>query len=172
MLIKSCSLIGRRRIIANKVLLRCAGTLVKERSPEIQLTSEEKELFNMLLSVSLYSRNGTTVRVAGKSTVLLRRQRKMYNMFNSHAGGWVRDKLLSNQAKDDVDIVLDNVSGLQFATYMSSWSQKTKQTPIKFGVIRQNPEKSKHLETGSCKLSKFSRRKNIINTPNDMSCVY
>lgn len=34
-------------------------------SLEINLTSDEKELFDMLLKVSAYSRKGTTVRVAG-----------------------------------------------------------------------------------------------------------
>lgn len=63
---------------------------------------------------------------------------------------------MKNQAKVDVDIALDNVSGLQFANFMSKWSNNTQQKPIKFGVIRSNPEKSKHLETATAQLGKFS----------------
>ncbi len=54
------------------------------------------------------------------------------------AGGWVRDKLLGMES-DDIDIALDDMSGEQFA----------KLTNNKYGVIKPNPDKSKHLETAT-----------------------
>lgn len=62
------------------------------------------------------------------------------------AGGWVRDKLLNRQSHD-IDIVLDTHSGVEFLTLF-----KEKATLLDFssiGVIKMNPEKSKHLETAA-----------------------
>jgi len=92
------------------------------------------------------------------------------------AGGWVRDKIL-NQASHDVDVALDIMSGLQFATIVqryliyqqeqqekdtkkedditsnssssSTSSKKMKQKTPKIAVISANPSQSKHLETAT-----------------------
>ena len=65
------------------------------------------------------------------------------------AGGWVRDKLLGVEGKDDIDVALDNISGVEFAKALSEWSERKGGESIKFGVIQQNPDKSKHLETAT-----------------------
>lgn len=62
------------------------------------------------------------------------------------AGGWVRDKLLCIPS-NDIDIVLDTHSGISFVTLF-----KEKVTTLELsniGLIKVNPEKSKHLETAA-----------------------
>ena len=116
------------------------GTRNPERSPfsslkdsatvldtRITLTSQEQVLFDMLRCVIEDKQLGTTIRVAG---------------------GWVRDKLLGLEGKDDVDIAIDNMTGMEFTTYMNEWVEDLGMTAIGIGVIQQNPDKSKHLETG------------------------
>lgn len=84
----------------------------------IKLTSDEMDLFATLNAVA--ERNNTTLRAAG---------------------GWVRDKLMGVQS-DDIDIMVDNMSGEQFAKLVSQ--HVGSQSPH---VIRENPDKSKHIET-------------------------
>ena len=91
------------------------------------------------------------------------------------AGGWVRDKIL-NQSSHDVDIALDTMSGLQFASVVQRYllqqqqqntsnesgegnqsSQKSnkkqsKTKAPKIAVIAANPNQSKHLETATMKI--------------------
>lgn len=107
----------------------------------IKLTSEEKYFFNTLMNVVREKKLNTTVRVAG---------------------GWVRDKLLASSSGQqhsnetttdiktgiDIDIAVDNITGVKFIERMNEWLTKNGSEAIKFTVIRQNPEKSKHLETG------------------------
>ena len=59
------------------------------------------------------------------------------------AGGWVRDKLLGKES-DDIDIAIENATGLAFAENLKS---KIKNDNIKIVVIEANPDQSKHLET-------------------------
>ena len=92
--------------------------------PRLTLSDEEEELFNIFTSVVKDEGLSTTVRVAG---------------------GWVRDKILGIAGKDDIDVALDNISGKDFAILMSRWSQVKGNGKIKYGIIQQNPEKSKHL---------------------------
>jgi hypothetical protein len=101
---------------------------------EITLTPEEQELFDMFTAMIDDNKLGTTVRVAG---------------------GWVRDKLLGARGKEDIDVALDNLSGVEFAQALSEWNEKKGGGGIKFGVIQQNPEKSKHLETATATLGKY-----------------
>jgi tRNA nucleotidyltransferase (CCA-adding enzyme) len=60
------------------------------------------------------------------------------------AGGWVRDKLIG-RFSDDIDIAVENTSGLAFARRLTAHSM---QDSSKLVVIRPNPDQSKHLETG------------------------
>ena len=84
------------------------------------LTPEEKELFATLIDVINSQSPSTTIRVAG---------------------GWVRDKLLGVPS-DDIDIMVDNISGEDFAKLV------THHLNIKDPhVIRENPEKSKNIQT-------------------------
>lgn len=65
------------------------------------------------------------------------------------AGGWVRDKVLQLPSKFDIDLALEKVTGVQFAQLMQEWMVTSKRDhTMAFGVIVQNVEKSKHLETG------------------------
>ncbi|KAH0787501.1 polyA polymerase family protein [Histomonas meleagridis] len=59
------------------------------------------------------------------------------------AGGWVRDKLLGKES-DDIDIAVENTTGLAFAENLK---YKIKNDNIKIVVIEANPDQSKHLET-------------------------
>lgn len=87
----------------------------------IQLTKDEQDLFVILNQVARTT--NSTLRCAG---------------------GWVRDKLLGVQS-DDIDIMVDNMSGEEFARLV------TKQIGSKDpNVIRANPEASKHVETAKC----------------------
>lgn len=103
--------------------------------PAISLTAAEAELFVSLRScVAETPLPGTTVRVAG---------------------GWVRDKLLGIDG-GDIDIALDNMSGVAFAEALSEWSTSKGRDALAVGVVARNPEKSKHLETATTRIGKFS----------------
>lgn len=64
------------------------------------------------------------------------------------AGGWVRDKLLGLPSKYDIDFALENSTGAKFALALQDWLHEKGMNHMKLAVIQQNPEKSKHLETG------------------------
>lgn len=98
----------------------------------IQLTPQEKGIFDFLLEVNAAMGLGTTFRAAG---------------------GWTRDKILGVPS-DDIDIALDNLTGSQFEAKVSEYSnryatQTGKPHPAlgKTYTIKANPEKSKLLET-------------------------
>jgi tRNA nucleotidyltransferase/poly(A) polymerase len=57
------------------------------------------------------------------------------------AGGWTRDKLLG-QPSDDIDFMVDNMSGAQFANLVAE-ELKLDKSPH---VIQENPEKTKNIE--------------------------
>jgi hypothetical protein len=95
--------------------------------PTIHLQPSEERLFNLFLQFCQERGLSTVVRVAG---------------------GWVRDKLLNTSNKYDIDIALDNMTGKDFALGFNSWIQDKGMAGMQFGVIQQNPDKSKHLETG------------------------
>lgn len=93
----------------------------------IILTQTENEIFDTIKSVLLENKLNTTCRVAG---------------------GWVRDKLLKRQS-DDIDIALDNISGEAFARLVNVRINGEKD---KVGVVKSNPDKSKHLQTATLKI--------------------
>jgi len=73
------------------------------------------------------------------------------------AGGWVRDKLMGKES-DDIDIALDDMFGEDFAAMIRAKlfemdvaagkaDPNDKEKGKKYGVIKSNSEKSKHLET-------------------------
>ena len=99
------------------------------------LTSEEESLFATLRRVVDDLGIGSTVRVAG---------------------GWVRDKLLYSAAKDDIDIVIDNFTGSQFCEHLNQWIRSNGGQRLTVGVIQQNPDKSKHLETATANIGRLS----------------
>jgi len=145
---------------------------------DLQLSDEEKELFDLLNKVSRETGLSSSLRVAG---------------------GWVRDKLLatprfqkhpskkperltskyrttnasvlpqasmgrkgtkvivdeSNQQPVDIDIALDDMLGREFADHLNEWLEQHGQETHSVGVVLKNPEKSKHLETATMKVGSF-----------------
>mmetsp|Transcript_25631 Transcript_25631/g.39710 ORF Transcript_25631/g.39710 Transcript_25631/m.39710 type:complete len:532 (+) Transcript_25631:274-1869(+) len=71
------------------------------------------------------------------------------------AGGWVRDKLLGLQS-DDIDIVLNNCSGVDFARrvhdHFSANNGKRSEFCSSIGIIASNPSKGKHLQTATMRV--------------------
>jgi tRNA nucleotidyltransferase/poly(A) polymerase len=115
----------------------------------LELTDEEKEIFDFLLLVCKKYNLETTMRVAG---------------------GWVRNKLLGIPCAD-IDIVIDNMSGLQFATYIMKYRDEMDVQNIKqAGVIPARPEQAKHLEVATMHIFKqdidFANLRN--ETPDEM----
>ncbi|CAM9419886.1 unnamed protein product [Phaeothamnion confervicola] len=114
------------------------------RPAALQLTTDERRLFKLLLRVVEEERLGTTLRVAG---------------------GWVRDKLLGRpeQAgqtvgyshKVDIDIALDNCLGREFAEKINNFLLRIGRKSHAVGVVSKNPDKSKHLETATMQLGGF-----------------
>lgn len=84
------------------------------------LNPQEQEIFGILEKVVQQYAPNTTLR---------------------SAGGWVRDKLLGIPS-DDIDIMVDNMSGEEFAKLVTK--SMSLEDPH---VIRQNPDASKHVET-------------------------
>eukprot|EP01080_Neovahlkampfia_damariscottae_P009706 gene9706-1911_t len=94
---------------------------------KIVLTQFEERLFKFLLQVN---------KQLGKNTVL------------RVAGGWVRDKLLGKDSKD-IDIALDNLMGIDFATAVHKYQEDNNYATSSIGLIKKDNEKSKHLETAT-----------------------
>uniref|UniRef100_A0AAV1U2P0 Poly A polymerase head domain-containing protein n=1 Tax=Peronospora matthiolae TaxID=2874970 RepID=A0AAV1U2P0_9STRA len=109
-----------------------AGVDKKQRmSTAIQLSPAEEKLFAFLLDVARQpAANGAVLRVAG---------------------GWVRDKLLGRDS-DDVDIVLDVMTGRAFADLINVYETAQGRQARAVGVIKANPEQSKHLETATMQM--------------------
>lgn len=102
------------------------------------LTTKESELFQMVRTVC----TDFTPNVVARA-----------------AGGWVRDKLLGRPS-DDLDIAVENTTGLIFAEhlqrYIKSISTEKETSQSKIVVIKANPDQSKHLQTARvCLFSNF-----------------
>jgi len=95
-------------------------------SSQISLTEREKEIFELLMAV---------VREKTPSTVL------------RAAGGWVRDKLLG-KASHDIDIAIDNMTGVAFAKLVLEW-MKEQGMPAAEEVttVEANTEANKNIES-------------------------
>ncbi|KAG2837311.1 hypothetical protein PC129_g3934 [Phytophthora cactorum] len=99
--------------------------------PTVKLMPAEKQLFAFLLDVVAQpAADGAVLRVAG---------------------GWVRDKLLGRDS-DDVDIVLDSMTGRAFADLVNAYEMAQGRTARAVGVIKANPDQSKHLETATMQI--------------------
>jgi len=102
------------------------GETIKDPPPQISLTQRERDIFGLLLSV---------LEKNGKSSTVLR-----------VAGGWVRDKLRGLQS-DDIDVAVSDLTGLELAEMVNAELQERGEEAHSVGLIRRNPERSKHLET-------------------------
>ncbi|KAK6499751.1 CCA tRNA nucleotidyltransferase, mitochondrial [Arthrobotrys musiformis] len=108
--------------------------------PTITLTPEEEKVRSLLVDVAK-SIDSTSPKA--EETVL------------RITGGWVRDKLLNGKSHD-IDIGINNMTGFEFASHLSSFLTENVE---KYGIpaksvhkIESNPEKSKHLETATTKI--------------------
>ncbi|KAF9764972.1 putative CCA tRNA nucleotidyltransferase 1 [Nosema granulosis] len=89
---------------------------------KIKIEGYEEEIFNKVLDCSNQYFKDANPRVAG---------------------GWVRDKIMGCSSFD-LDIALDGVSGYEFAMKLQELNS---QGVSSAGLVKCNPEKSKHLET-------------------------
>ena len=118
-------------------------------SEEFKLNETEKECFSIILNIlKKYNLTSTICRVAG---------------------GWVRDKLLGKES-DDIDIALSDMKGSKLASLINEELYPGKD---KVGIIQQNAQKGKHLETATIKICNIwidfvnlrSEEENVIGTP-------
>ena len=116
---------------------------------EFALNETEKECFSIILNIlKKYNLTSTICRVAG---------------------GWVRDKLLGKES-DDIDIALSDMKGSKLASLINEELYPGKD---KVGIIQQNAQKGKHLETATIKICNIwidfvnlrSEEENVIGTP-------
>jgi len=96
---------------------------------DIKINPHEQKIFDTILEVAQKNNLKTVFRVSG---------------------GWVRDKMLLRES-NDIDFALDNIYGAEFAEMLSKHLYK-KNHGSKFGVIKANSDKSKHLETATLKV--------------------
>jgi tRNA nucleotidyltransferase (CCA-adding enzyme) len=106
---------------------------------QVQLTDEERQLFEFIVRTVNEKHTGTVMRVAG---------------------GWVRDKLLSKYAHD-IDISVDNLSGKEFGLLLKEAAptrenKKRKLENTKVAVIEIRPDEGKFVETTTIHIFNFS----------------
>ena len=118
-------------------------------SSSISLTPIEEKCFSIILNILQKNNlNSTIIRVAG---------------------GWVRDKLLGKNSVD-IDIAISNIKGSQLALLINNELYPGQD---KVGIMKQNAEKGKHLETATIKICDIwidfvnlrSEKENVIGTP-------
>ena len=89
---------------------------------KIQLTEAEEKLFELLLASVEYKGAKTIIRYVTlycRSLVDFNHHHYCTD-FNRVAGGWVRDKVLCQQSCD-IDVALDDQSGVEFATNVNEY---------------------------------------------------
>ena len=96
---------------------------------DFALTEKEKECFSIIMNI--VQKNNLT------STIC------------RVAGGWVRDKLLGKES-DDIDIALNDMKGSKLGNLINEELYPGKN---KVGIIQQNVEKGKNLETATIKIN-------------------
>lgn len=99
--------------------LSSAATSSPDAAPRIALTAAEESLFDFLVYIQYLFAPQTQLRVAG---------------------GWVRDKL-RGAPSEDIDIVLDNSTGKQFANYITTFQRQRKLPMSSVGLVKANSEK-------------------------------
>jgi tRNA nucleotidyltransferase (CCA-adding enzyme) len=126
-----------RRVLAvfNRLLdaVQWSETAVRSRAVKFDklLSEEEKELFEKLAQIAVHPELDCTVRIAG---------------------GWVRDRLLGIEGnRDDIDISVDRVSGVEFCN-----KTQLAMPDVKLAILKTNPALSKHLETVTLKIDNFA----------------
>ena len=97
---------------------------------QVHLTKKESKIFDIVVN---------SIKLNGQTTIA------------RVAGGWVRDKML-NKESDDIDIALDNQSGVEFAQGINNYLQSIGEEVRTLCVIQANPDQSKHLETANIRV--------------------
>ncbi|KAK1840857.1 tRNA nucleotidyltransferase [Colletotrichum chrysophilum] len=115
-------------------------------TPVLQLTAKEEQLKELLVEVA--ASIDKTCRPSDPPLVL------------RWAGGWVRDKLLGIESHD-IDTAINVMTGYTFSQKMRDYCddlenrRKHNISPDDLGSIHKiaaNPDKSKHLETATCRI--------------------
>jgi hypothetical protein len=128
------SRLGIRRLKGNFLKRNFAASSkfshLKPNFPEtrIDITPEEELLFEKFRTWSSQENLNVTLRVAG---------------------GWVRDRMLGLKDKPDIDFAIDTMTGAEFVQKINRFQSFKEEAPFSYNIIQLNPEKSKHLETGS-----------------------
>jgi tRNA nucleotidyltransferase/poly(A) polymerase len=105
----------------------------------VVVSAPEAKLFATLLQSTTYP---SATRTVQEPTVL------------RVAGGWVRDKLLGRESHD-IDIAINNQSGVDFATTLNEYLKSIGEEVRTLAVIQANPDQSKHLETANVRVLGF-----------------
>jgi tRNA nucleotidyltransferase/poly(A) polymerase len=103
-------------------------------SGTLSLTKEEQELFQLIRDVRDKHSPSTTIRVAG---------------------GWVRDKLLHETTLGDVDLVLSDISGREFAQLFRDYLEENDIPSEDIHIKKSHGARSDHLQTASLNLKDF-----------------
>jgi tRNA nucleotidyltransferase (CCA-adding enzyme) len=136
------------KLESNKLIIYTKNTNNKI-SKNFALNETEKKCFSIIMDIlKKYNLTSTICRVAG---------------------GWVRDKLLGKES-DDIDIALSNMKGSKLAQLIN---EELYPGQDKVGIIQQNAQKGKHLETATIKICNVwidfvnlrSEDENVIGTP-------
>jgi tRNA nucleotidyltransferase/poly(A) polymerase len=61
----------------------------------------------------------------------------------------------TTQQPVDIDIALDDMLGREFADYLNQYLPTIGEQTVSIGMVLQNPEKSKHLETATVRVNQF-----------------
>lgn len=105
----------------------------------IRLDTVEERLFSTLVQAANAFQQGS----------LTLENQKPHRVDIRVAGGWVRDKIIGKHTHD-VDIAIDTLSGVEFATLVQEYLKQTSPQEVhRMGVIAANPSQSKHLETAT-----------------------
>lgn len=163
--------------------------------PQIHLSDQEAELFELLNQAVKMMGLGCTLRVAGgwvRDKLLATEEfqrshnkisttpdtsvvQRLTSKYKGPSAGRKGTKLIgvskaaseditipflslvNNQSQQpvDIDIALDNMLGREFAEKFNAWLSMNGRETHSVGVVLQNPEKSKHLETATMQVGSF-----------------
>ena len=131
----------------------------EENDKDINLNEIYKKLeTNKLISYKLNTNNAinkdfvlTEIEKGCFSIIMNILQKNNLKTICRVAGGWVRDKLLGKES-DDIDIALDDMKGSVLANLINEELYPGKN---KVGIIQQNAEKGKNLETATIRINKI-----------------
>ena len=112
-----------------------AKPIIYSIAEEITLTEQEKNICDFIINALKENGKTTTVRICG---------------------GWVRDKLMGKES-NDIDIALDDMYGEELAEIIRNKIESENPTgdgkqKKGYGVVKNNSDKSKHLEVAVIKL--------------------